>query len=727
MDRVIRKSRPIAPEAPFLPPEHPLAMPVQSLFDRRGPPAVPATMPRRILARRAFVFGLAGLLAALAAHEMHAVLNVGGLTALEASILVLFTLLNLWLALSLASAVGGFVAGLRARHSGIEIPAFEATPALRHRTAILIPTYNEAPARVLAGLEATYRSLDETGAMEAFDFFILSDTTEVDLWIAEEAEFLALRTRLGGGRNVFYRHRARNTDRKAGNIAEWVRRFGGAYGSMLVLDADSVMSGSSIVRLAGAMERFPGVGLIQTLPLMIGGTTVLARTQQFASRLNGPLIARGLAWWHGADGNFWGHNAILRVAAFAANAGMPHLAGRKPFGGPILSHDFVEAALLRRGGWAVHMAPDLGGSYEEGPPSLHDIAVRDRRWCQGNLQHKGVLSASGLALASRLHLAFGIAAYLASPLLLLMIVIGLAAALQAIFVPPDYFPSGFALFPKWPAQDPVRAAWVFAGTLAILLLPKLIALTGALADRRLRAAFGGGRRLIAGFGVEAALSALFAPITMVDQTRAVASVLSGRDSGWNPQRRDDGSLGWRDAVRCYALHTIIGLMLAGGAFAISFSMVLWMLPVFASLILAMPLSRLSASSRAGCALARAGLLCTPEEIDPPAPLKTLASLRQGLAQGEEHRVEALRRLSADPDLLRAHRAMLDNGGERPRGDHDPARLVARVKIRDAADLATALGSLARTEKMAAFGDTEALDALLALADSENGAPDRPQT
>ena len=173
-------------------------------------------------------------------------------------------------------------------------------------------------------------------------------------------------------------------------------RFGGAYAQFLILDADSLMTGETLVRLAGAMERHPDVGLIQTLPIITGAATLFARVQQFAGRVYGPLIAHGIAWWHGAEGNYWGHNAMIRTRAFAEQAGLPELAGRKPFGGPIMSHDFVEAALMRRGGWAVHMVPGVRGSYEEVPPTLTDLAVRDRRWCQGNLQHLAVLPTRGL-------------------------------------------------------------------------------------------------------------------------------------------------------------------------------------------------------------------------------------------------------------------------------------------------------------------------------------------
>ena len=255
---------------------------------------------------------------------------------------------------------------------------------------------------------------------------------------------------------------------------------------MLILDADSLMTGDTIIRLVAAMEEHPKVALIQTLPIVVNARSLFARWQQFAGRLYGPLLAAGIAWWHGSEGNYWGHNAIIRVRAFAQYAGLPELGGRKPFGGHILSHDFIEAALMRRGGWAIHMAPKLGGSYEESPPTLSDFAARDRRWCQGNLQHLALLPTRGFHWVSRLHLLTGIGSYLTAPLWLIFLMSGILVSLQAQFVRPEYFPKGYSLFPQWPAQDPILAAWVFVGTMGMLIAPKLLAFLVLLTDRDTR-------------------------------------------------------------------------------------------------------------------------------------------------------------------------------------------------------------------------------------------------
>ncbi|MGA0565417.1 glucans biosynthesis glucosyltransferase MdoH [Ancylobacter sp. VNQ12] len=697
---------------PALPDEAPLAMPVQSLA-RGGRVALPPGPRAVLLARRGFVIGGAGLLTLFAAYQMYLVLNVGGLTVLEGITLGLFVILFAWIGFSFTNALGGALAMLRHRRGGeLGIDPAAPLPPLSTRTAILMPTYNEAPARVFAGLQATYESLAGTGAIAAFDFFILSDTTDADFWVAEEAEFLALRARLGGGARLFYRRRARNTDRKAGNIADWVTRFGGAYDNMLVLDADSVMTGDCIVRIAGAMELNPHVGLIQTLPMIVGGRTLFARMQQFAGRLYGPLLAQGLAWWHGPDSNYWGHNAIIRTRAFAGCAGLPHLKGRKPFGGHILSHDFVEAALIRRGGWAVHMVPWLEGSYEEGPPSLTDLAVRDRRWCQGNLQHAAVLPGRGLHPVSRLHLLTGIGSYITAPLWLIMLLAGLLTALQARFVPPDYFPSEFSLFPSWPAQDPVRAAWVFVGTMAVLLLPKLIGYALMLRDRTTRQGFGGGAHAFASLLTETLIAGLAAPIMMLAQSASVASILAGRDGGWQPQRRGDGSVGLRETMRHFAPHTLFGLVLGGAALAISLPLFLWMTPVVVGLVLAIPLVLWTSSVRAGFTGSR--LLTTPEQASPPAVLVRANVLAAEIA-ARPAADEAVARLIGDPELLAAHRAMLPDFGRRLPGDHAPERLVARAKVDDAPDLKAALRLMSSREKAAALGDAEVLESLLELA------------
>ncbi|MDQ1079830.1 glucans biosynthesis glucosyltransferase MdoH [Pseudoroseomonas cervicalis] len=700
-----------------LPPEAPLDMPVQSLRARpaRRQGGIPSR-PGGLWLRRLLVIGGAILLTAFAAREMWLVLNSGRPTPLQAFVLVLFVVLFAWIALSFTSAVCGFIRLLLGPDRRLGIAPDGPAPLPSARTALLMPCYNEDPARIMAALQAMHEELAAAGALDRFDIFILSDTTQPEAWIAEEAAYLALRERvtaqLGQAPRIFYRRRAKNIERKAGNIADWVRRWGAAYPQMLVLDADSVMESDIILRLADAMARHPDVGLIQTLPIIAGGNTLFARMQQFAGRVYGPLIAEGIAWWHGTEGNYWGHNAIIRTEAFASAAGLPELSGRKPFGGHILSHDFVEAALLRRAGWAVHMVPWLRGSYEESPPSLMDLAIRDRRWCQGNLQHAAVLPSRGLHWVSRLHLLTGIGSYITAPIWLIFLGAGVLMAIQARFIRPEYFPAGPTLFPAWPVVDPVRAMWVFIGTMALLLAPKLMAWFAMLFHARDRRGSGGAIRAFLSMLVETLVAGLLAPVTMLTQSVDVGAILMGRDSGWNAQKRDDGSVPFGQVARLYWKHTVFGLVFGGAAWLVSPYLALWMSPVVLGLALSIPLAALTARRSIGVGLRRLGLLLIPEERAVPPALARARALQAELAALPPIGIAELLR---DDALLREHRAMLPPP-RRPRQDpFDAALLVGLAKLGEAASLEEALSGLTRPELAAALADAGGVDRLAALA------------
>ncbi|GBQ97407.1 glucosyltransferase MdoH [Acetobacter nitrogenifigens DSM 23921 = NBRC 105050] len=699
-----------------LPPEAPLRMPVQNLRaapDRHGRPTFSRTEPGMIRLRRTLVIGSALALTAYGAWQMHLVLDANGVSILGVVMLILFIALFLWIALALTSAIAGFVSLLTRGGLGLGIDGAGPLPTLRTRVALLMPTYNESPHRVMAGLRAIHASLRETGRADDFDIFILSDTTNPDVWVEEEAAFLALREETGDSSRIFYRRRPKNTERKAGNVGEWVQRFGAAYPLMVTLDADSVMDGETLVRIAAAMEGNPEVGLIQTLPVIAGGTTLFARMQQFAGRVYGPLIAHGIAWWHGAASNYWGHNAIIRTAAFAEQAGLPHLPGRKPFGGHILSHDFVEAALMRRGGWAIHMVPALLGSYEESPPSLTDVAIRDRRWCQGNLQHYKVLPTRGLHWLSRLHMAMGIGSYVTSPLWLIFLLVGILISLQARFDKPEYFGDTKTLYPHWPQVDPVQAKFVFIGTMGVLLAPKLLAFAALLFDRRTMSGCGGAIRVAASIVIETLIGGLIAPIAMLIQTSGVISILSGQDSGWNAQRRDDGGVPFGEIVRGYWRFTAFGLILGTCAWIVSPALFLWMSPVLLGLALAIPLAAWTASRNAGLAMKRAGLLLVPEETSPPDVLKKAAAAMAAPKPDGPH--EAIAALRADPVLLAAHRAMLPSP-RRPGDAIDAERLVGVLKLTEAGTVAEAQRVLTPREKAAALCDATGVERAVSLPD-----------
>jgi membrane glycosyltransferase len=705
-------------EAPvgFLPQETPAAMPVQSLHGAQ--PKVPsiALRPRMLLLRRAVILFITLAMTAVAAEQMYDVLAVSTLTVLESIVLILFVILFAWIAFSFASALSGFVLSLLGPCRTLGIDPRGPLPELAARHALLVPTYNETPSRLTARLQAIYESVAESGRLAHFDFFVLSDSTDAEIWLQEEAQYLALLERTGGGQ-IFYRHRRENTARKAGNIGEWITRFGGGYQSMVILDADSLMTGDSIVRIVAAIERNPQVGLIQTLPLIVNGRSLFARLQQFASRLYGPMLARGVAWWHGTESNYWGHNACIRVAAFAAHASLPHLPGRKPFGGHILSHDFVEAALMRRAGWAIVMAPSLLGSYEESPPSIAEYAARDRRWCQGNLQHIKVVTARRLHMISRLHFLTGIGSYLTAPLWFLFLIVGILISLQAHFIRPEYFPKGFSLFPQWPQEDPVRAAWVFGGTMGILIAPKLLALVVALARRSEPRGFGGATAAFVSVLIEIVLSGLLAPMMMLVQSGAVIGVLTGRDAGWQAQRRDDGSLPLSALVRRFGRLTVVGLLLAAAAYAVSLSLFFWMTPVTLGLLLAVPLAAVTARADVGSALRKVRLLVIPEERDPPEILARANELAVTLRDNDLTLSELLRRSQT---LRHAHFGALAPARQRQRGDIDADLAIAKAKMAELETMEETIQSLTAGEKRALLSDPHGFMTL--LRKSEPGAP-----
>jgi membrane glycosyltransferase len=576
------------------PPSAPLSMPDQPLHRAAEPRrfSVEPGLGRRRAALAAFCLLSTGL----AVFAVTAAMGVDGLEPLELVHAGLILVLFGWMAFSFAASLGGLWLSRRTdawEHAVAEAPL----PVLTTRTALLAPIYHEDVGPFFARLAAMRAGLHAQGLTAFFDIVVLSDSRRAEVIADEQRGFAAFR-RGGIGPRAYYRHRPENIDRKAGNIADWVRRHGGAYDHMVVLDADSLMDAQTLWRLAAAMERDPSLGLIQTAPTIVGRRTLFGRLEQFANSLYGPLAAWGVAWWSGADGNYWGHNAILRVEAFAQASGLPHLKGKKPFGGHIMSHDFVEAAFLRRAGWGVRLAPGLGGSFEESPPTLIDHLIRDRRWCQGNLQHLGVLGAEGLHPISRLHLARGVLSYALAPLWIALVVTG------ALLSAPEAGDEG--------GGYPLAGAAVLAVSLAFVLLPKLLSYGMMLADGQARR-FGGPWRALASVGLETVASTLTAPIIMAAHTRALLSVALGRDAGWSAQQRGEGRLSGKAALAFHWPEMLIGVALAALGPLMGAGLSPWLAVAAASLVAAPFLVWWTASIARGLRLRDAGLLLTPGE------------------------------------------------------------------------------------------------------------------
>lgn len=590
----------------LLPAESPLDMPIQALRRHaRGGTRDKLTWPRAILLL------LAGAATCIFVIVLYQVLSVVRLTPLQGVFLVLSALSFAWIAVGTSSALLGFIEVVTVRRSELPPPC---PPHLGVKTALLFPVYQEDTARIAATVEAIAQELIALGAGQAFSVFVLSDTRSAEIKARELRAVRFLRRRLQGRLEIFYRSRAANTGKKAGNIADWVRRFGGAYQSFIILDADSIMSGALLCELQQAMQRDPKAGLLQTVPRLVGAQTLFARLQQFAVAVYGPVIAAGFAAWHQHSGNYWGHNAIVRTRAFAEACGLPDLPGRAPLGGHVQSHDFVEAAFLRRAGWEVRMLPHLDGSYEGCPPTLVDVAVRDRRWAQGNLQHIHIVRASGLPWVSRLHLVMGIYAYFASALWALSLLVGVILSFQSVYALPVYFPDQKTLFPIWPVIDPTKALYLFLGTIAVVLLPKAFGIAVALAKSQPQGVRMKPATFLLGSIIEMIFSVLVAPILMLTQTRAVLEILIGKDSGWSAQRRDGNRPELGPLVRFHLGHEIVGVVLAITCALISFYIFAWMSPIIVGLLLAVGFSWVTSREPPPWIVSA---LATPEDLKPP--------------------------------------------------------------------------------------------------------------
>jgi membrane glycosyltransferase len=425
----------------------------------------------------------------------------------------------------------------------------------------------------------------------------------------------------------------------------------------------------------------------------------------------------------GRDGNYWGHNAIIRTRAFADHCGLPDLPGKPPFGGHILSHDFIEAGLVLRAGYTVYMLPILGGSYEESPPSLIDLATRDRRWCQGNLQHSRIIGAKGFTLATRQHLANGIMGYLASPLWMAQLLIGIVLVLQSHYIRPEYFTADFSLFPAWPRFDYQRALQLFELTIGILLAPKFLGLAIALLDGKTRRGSGGVIALVASTIIEIIISAAIAPIMMLIQSGSVAQIMSGRDTGWNPQRRDDGSIPFSSIARRHRAHAALGLITLFAAALISPSLVLWMSPTIFGLIFSIPLSWASGQLWIGLGMRRIGLLRTPEETSPPTVVERANALAFELARDGRDDADALRAVWADAEFRAIHESFLPEAPRHRRGEVDVEAAVATAKLNDAQTLEDAMAWLKPRERLAVLGDRALLAMLARLPSAAVERPD----
>lgn len=677
------------------------------VVDTAGPRA------RRVLWRRLVFAVLIGLTVIAASSQAYRILATNGFGFLEWAMFALFVVLMVPIALGFWTAVFGFVVQLRGRDElalSRELAGPIKVDLSAVRTAVVVPAYNEEPVRLFGGLRAVYESVERSGYLQHFDFFVLSDTTDADLWVREEMAFHDLRRHVTDPDRLHYRNRRENVDRKAGNIADFCRQWGGQYRYMIVLDADSVMTGPTLVNLVRLMELHPHVGIVQTPPVAVNRQSLFGRVLQFATRAYGPMFIRGLNFWQAGEGNYWGHNAIIRVEPFVEHCRLPRLPGKPPLGGAILSHDFVEAALMRRAGWKVYLASDLRGSYEEIPANLIGHAARDRRWCQGNLQHSRLLLMPGLNWVSRLHLSMGVMAYVSSPLWMLLLALTTVEGVRLNWIKHQYFLPQQSLFPVWRISVVNQAIVLFTSVMSMLVLPKVLSLVGLLVKgRRAVAGFGGALKLTASVLAETVFSILLAPVLAALHSRFVIGTLLGRKVEWAPQDRGDVETEYSEALRRHAGFTLLGFAWSALLLVEDRVLLWWLTPVLAGLILSIPLSVWSGRVRVGQWARLHGLFVTPEEVRRPFVLRRLELAQQeACRQPWAEPRDGLAWVLQDAEARAVHLGQLSSTSE-PRDPLSQHRLEGlKLKLRAKGEAA-----LLAQEKRELLQDPEAIQELAA--------------
>src|SRR5665213_1871843 len=564
--------------------------------------------------QRWLLLGLVVSTTAVVVTRLLAVFRDSEMTLLQVSLLAVFAILFAWITTSFWVGCLGAHALWRRQ---TKLPLLEPPDPLPRndardaRTVLVMPVHNENCVQVFARLQAIWESIRSAPAGELFDIFVLSDSSEPDACDGERQEWQRFRDRNPDAR-IFYRRRDRNTGHKSGNIAEFCENWGSTYDYMVVLDADSLMTGDTLARLVHLMDANPRTALIQVAPLLIGGDSLFARAQQFASWVYGRVYAAGLARLQGPDGNYWGHNAIIRIRPFMDHCGLPILPGPPPLGGEIMSHDFVEAALLRRAGWDLWLATDIGGSYEASPPTLVEFLKRDRRWCQGNLQHVTLIFAQGLRLPSRLHFVLGAMSYLSSPLWFALVVLFAANAIQLEKMAAVTYMGRYPML-AWPISHTVAFVGLAIAAMAMLFGPNIMALMLLLRDQRALRDYGGASRAILGVVIECVLSTLLAPIFMLSHTWFVLNILFGRITSWGTQLRGGKGMGLWQSTRAFAPHTFIACLIGLPAWYWTPGDFWWYMPLLVGASLAIPLCWATSSPAWGALTRRLGLFLIPSE------------------------------------------------------------------------------------------------------------------
>jgi len=507
-----------------------------------------------------------------------------------------WTLLGFW-----NSAIGFAILRLVKDPVGYANPAMRRTPSdgpIVTRTAVCLCVRNEDAEATFARLRTMIDSLAATGQGQHFDIHLLSDTSKADIVLLEEARFHALRgqyPKVG----LHYRRRSENTGYKAGNLEEFARRARGRYEHMIVLDADSVMSGRAMLRLVRAMQANPRLGILQTLVAGRPAESAFTRIFQFGMRHGMRAQTTGAAWWQGSAGPYWGHNAIIRIAPFVDHCTLPILPGKPPLGGWVLSHDQVEAALMRGAGWDVRVTPDEYESWEENPTNLPDFLKRDLRWCQGNLQYLRLLTMPGLKPMGRFQLVNAIMMYVGAPMNVLMLIAGLSIALTPH--PPDFATT--------------MAFGLYAVALSLGFAPRFLGVLDILLSGRGRQ-WGGVGRLLAGCIVDLVFILLIGPIMMIAQTVFVIGLAFGRKVIWEAQNRADRSVPLGEAINGLLPQLAFGLATTAILALTLPRAIQWASLTILPCLLAIPFACVTSSRALSRLMVKTGLCAIPDELSP---------------------------------------------------------------------------------------------------------------
>jgi membrane glycosyltransferase len=582
-------------------------------------------MRRRLLFAAAVLMTAIGLVALMART-----LSPGGIDALDWLFLACFAVTLPWTVIGFWNALIGFFV-MRGGQDPLSVvlPLDTGSGApIEQRIAILSCVRNEDAATVFRNLDAMVAGLVAQGVAGRFAVYVLSDSTWEECIAAEERGMHGLRERWGSAIALHYRRRLDNTGFKAGNIGELMARCGADYDLALVLDADSLMAPDTVLRMVRMMQANPRLGILQSLVVGLPATSAFARVFQFGMRFGMRSYTLGSAWWQGDCGPYWGHNALLRVDAFRQHCELPRLRGRGPLSGHVLSHDQVEAVLMRRAGYGVRVLPEEQGSWEENPATLLEYIRRDLRWCQGNLQYIKLLGMPGLHPVSRVQLVLAILMFVSSPFWVLLMASGAARAV--------FDTSGQPLF------DPVAGMTLLGLILAMVFTPKMASVADLLLDAERRRAFGGGLRVVAGALGEALFSTLIAPVVAIAHSLFIGGLLLGRRLAWGVQRRAAHAVAWRAALRRLWPQTLLGGLAASALIGDGSLTVALISPFFLGASIAVPLAVLSAAPALGRWVTRAGLWRIPEERRPGPFLAALDLPAVALARdGARRRAAAL--------------------------------------------------------------------------------------